>query len=81
MPPGAAANTNSGASPLRLRIPALFDVVLVSDPKHIEWLNQGYDRANALEQAIAAGRDAAALAPLVTALGNSCTDCHAKYRN
>ena len=40
MPPGAAANTNTEARPLRIRIPALLDVVLVSDPKQIEWLNQ-----------------------------------------
>jgi protein tyrosine phosphatase (PTP) superfamily phosphohydrolase (DUF442 family)/cytochrome c556 len=45
------------------------------------WLNQGYDRANALEQALAAGKSADDIAPLYTALGKSCTECHTKYRN
>jgi hypothetical protein len=38
--PAIAANSNAEAQPLRLRIPALFDVVLVSDPKQIAWLNE-----------------------------------------
>lgn len=40
MPPGAVANTNNEKRPLRLRIPPLLDVVLVSNPKQIEALNQ-----------------------------------------
>jgi hypothetical protein len=40
MSPGAAANTNSEKRPLRVRIPGVIDVVLVSEAKHIEVLNQ-----------------------------------------
>ena len=39
-PPGIVANSNNAKRPLRLRIPALLDLVVVSDPKQIEALNQ-----------------------------------------
>lgn len=37
--PGAPANTNV-RPPLRLRVPGLLDVLLVSDPEQIKWLNE-----------------------------------------
>ena len=40
MPPGAVANSNNEKRPLRVRIPGLLDVVVVSEPKQIEELNQ-----------------------------------------
>jgi hypothetical protein len=45
----AAANTNTEKRPLRITIPALFDVVLVTDPKHIEQLNQHPDVTRAID--------------------------------
>lgn len=40
MPLGSVANTNSEKRPLRVRLPPLLDLVLVSDPKQIDELNQ-----------------------------------------
>jgi len=40
MPHGTVANTNNEKRPLRLRLLPLLDVVVVSDPKQIEELNQ-----------------------------------------
>jgi|GEM_PF-468914 len=40
VPSGAVANTNSEKRPFRLRLLPLLDVVVVSDPKQIEELNQ-----------------------------------------
>ena len=46
---GEQTTTTASSKPIRLRIPGLVDLVLVSDPQQIQWLNQHADVTRPLD--------------------------------
>jgi protein tyrosine phosphatase (PTP) superfamily phosphohydrolase (DUF442 family) len=64
-----------------LRIVAAGPQAQAKPPEFAAWLNQGSQHAIALEDALIANKPPAETSALYKALGQSCADCHGKYRN
>ncbi len=64
------------------RFLATADAIKKSEPTElIAWLDKASSQASALEEAIVANKPAAELSQLFKVVGQSCKDCHVKYRD